>query len=655
MKERYFKTLLLSLLLLMGQTAWAAGVTRTAFYETFSANNGTGGRDGQNGGNIATSNPHFDIDGWSFDSYIKGAYECIRFGTYDHEGVLTTPEIYLLGKKATLTFEAAGWSSSSNHLDITANEGVTLKGQTTYWLGNGSSFQVYEVEITLTTATYVQLTFRGSRGFLDDVKVEEDVTAINAPTLTDEHFFWPNTYETPTTNVTLIPSYGTTVYYTTDGSEPSKTNGSIATLTSNIQVTGTTTVKARAYYETVASDLVTRTYTVGEDVGSIEAFAAKNDGDEVRLYIGADAYARVLYAADGKMYLRDNTGTLCIDLGTADAFNPAPQHDQHVAGWIIGRKQTEDGLLKLVATSNTNTNYLALAAPVTEPATEPVLVNNMAAIVDHIGDWVKADNVRNDHSVEYIDCDNNILWDYALADLAGIVTTESKMTPVDIGGFPAVVYVLDEDKDFVSPPQDIQNATVRLKRTLKKDIWNTFVVPIDIQITEDISGEYRQFFETSGDIMIFKRANQIDAGMPYLVKPDKDIVNKVFTNVTLTRNPESAKGEGGYSIIGTYSPKELLTDKTQLFLTASGQLAYPSSESVATIKGMRAYFEVPDGASLARLYIDDMEDGLLPASSSPDGDGGAAWYDIAGRRIADGHQPTAKGLYIHNGKKLLIK
>ena len=634
--------MLLGLLFLIGQTAGAADVTRTAFYEQFSANNGTGGRDGQKGGNIATSNPHFDIDGWSFDSYIKGAYECIRFGTSDHEGVLTTPEIYLLGKKATLTFEAAGWSSSSNHLDITANEGVTLKGQTTCWLGNGSPFQVYEVEITLTTATYVQLTFRGSRGFLDDVKVEEDVTAINAPTLTDEHFFWPNTYETPTTNVTLIPSYGTTVYYTTDGSEPSKTNGSIATLTSNIQVTGTTTVKARAYYETVASDLVTRTYTVGEDVGSIEAFAAKNEGNEVRLYIGADAYARVLYAADGKMYLRDNTGTLCIDLGTADAFNPAPQHDQHVAGWIIGRKQTENGLLKLVATSNTNTNYLALAAPVTEPATEPVLVNNMAAIVNHIGDWVKADNVRNSTPLNIQE-----VYDGALIDVSGILTGENTILPVGYADIKPIVYVIDENEAFVSPDADVDQATVRLKRTLKAGQWNTFCVPFDIA---NLNANIREYDAIDGTIMRFKDATGIIAGKPYLVFPDVDIENPVYSDVTLSATPAQSIEIGGYAFIGTYSPKELLIDKTQLFLTTSGKLAYPSSTATATMRGMRAYFEVPDGASLARLYIDDIEDGLTQTLSQGEGD--EAVYDLSGRKI---NSHLSKGLYIHNGKMLLVK
>ena len=36
-------------------------------------------------------------------------------------------------------------------------------------------------------------------------------------------------------------------------------------------------------------------------------------------------------------------------------------------------------------------------------------------------------------------------------------------------------------------------------------------------------------------------------------------------------------------------------------------------------------------------------------------DKSGAWYSLDGRRIANDQEPTAKGLYIHNGKKVIIK
>ena len=222
------------------QGAWA--VNHIAFHETFMNNPNKGGIEGEY--DQGNSIPYYNLDGWSGSNATKifGAHECIRFGTGDTDGVCTTPEIVLVGagKTATLTFRAAGWKGTANNtLRVSANDGVSLTGNTNITLTN-SSWTEYSVTITLTTATYVQLTFSGRRGFLDDVKVTEDVSAINAPTLPNNHLFWANTTETATKAITLIPSDSTTVYYTTDGTTPSKTNGKIATLTSNIIITGTT-------------------------------------------------------------------------------------------------------------------------------------------------------------------------------------------------------------------------------------------------------------------------------------------------------------------------------------------------------------------------------------------------------------------------------
>ena len=32
-----------------------------------------------------------------------------------------------------------------------------------------------------------------------------------------------------------------------------------------------------------------------------------------------------------------------------------------------------------------------------------------------------------------------------------------------------------------------------------------------------------------------------------------------------------------------------------------------------------------------------------------------AWYTLDGRRIADGQMPTAKGIYIHGGRKVVVQ
>ena len=605
MKRKHIKMLLFCSLLLIVQAAWADGVKHLAFLETFDATEGTGGHDGAADGNVGQSKIVFDRDGWT-TTKCGGANQCVKFGTSNEDGVLTTPPIILLGKTGVIFFDAVGWNSGDRELRVTANEGVTLSGETyIQQLPDKCMWHHrYYVSFTLETADYLQITFTGRRGFIDEIEVTEDVTAINAPTLTDEHLFWPKTTETATTNITLIPSDSTTVYYTTDGTEPSETNGNIATLTTNFMITGTTTVKARAYYQGIASELVSKTYTEGETVNSITAFKAKNEGDEVRLFIPYDSQARVLHGQDGKAYLYDNTGPLCLDFGTTATFNPMPKDNQHVAGWIIGKKQTADGLLKLVATSNTNTNHLALADRVSEPNIAPTEIDPHSGISNLIGGWVKGSSIR---CIEDYIIDDTYAYDRALVDVSGIVTASNTITPMRIMDNRPLTFVIDEDMEFFSPAEDLRHVTVRLKRTLKANQWNTFCIPMDLPCLEGL--ELRKFSEVNGNVMHFENRYDIEAGMPYLAKPYEDLVDPVLNDVTLASQSARNVGDNDFEFKATYSPMDLETDKTELFLTSSGKLAYPSSESAATIKGLRAYFKVPAGAD-ARLNIDGIDTSL---------------------------------------------
>ena len=644
MKRKHIKMLLFCSLLLIVQATWADGVKHLAFLETFDVTSGTGGNDNQFNDNIGSSKIQCDQEGWS-STKCGGANQCLKFGTGSEDGICTTPQIILFGKQGVLYFDAAGWASGQKTLEITANEGVTFQESTTFDLTAAKWQRSIAIHFTLESATYLQLTFKGRRGFLDNIRVEEDVTAINAPTLPDEYLFWPKTTETATTNITLIPSDSTTVYYTTDGTEPSETNGNIATLTTNFMITGTTTVKARAYYQGIASDLVSKTYTEGETVNSITAFKAKNEGDEVRLFIPYDSQARVLHGQDGKAYLYDNTGPLCLDFGTTATFNPMPKDNQHVAGWIIGKKQTADGLLKLVATSNTNTNHLALADRVSEPNIAPTEIEQYTDISNLIGGWVKGSNIR---CIENYIIDDTNAYDRALVDVSGIVTASNTITPMRIMDNRPLTFVIDEDMEFCSPAADLKHVSVRLKRTLKANQWNTFCIPMCLPRLEGL--ELRKFNDVNGNVMHFDNCYDIEAGMPYLAKPSEDIVDPVLDDVTLASQSARNVGENDFEFKATYSPMELETDKTELFLTSSGKLAYPSSDATATIKGLRAYFKVPAGAD-ARLNIDGIDTSLELVNDVQCSMFNIQYYDLQGRKVSN----PAKGIYISNHKKVVIK
>ena len=658
MKQLQHMILMLCCLMLSPLTAWADGDPNTiVFQETFDKTSGTGGRDGKFSGSIAQGTIKYDNDGWASAVKCGGANQCVKFGTGSDNGVLTTPAISLDGASyALLTFNAAGWGDSNkNKLAITANAGFELSGDNNITELVNEEWEEYSVLIKVTDANAtLQLTFTGKRGFLDDVVVRK-ITTIPAPTLPDDFLFFPNTTEEKASkHVMLTPVNYTVAYYTTDGSTPSSSNGTEALQTTGVPIHGTTTVKAIAYVGDMASEVVTKTYTQGNTVNGISAFCDLADGTEARIFLADDATheTRVLYYDETRhqLFVRENTKSLCVDFGNTATFSPTPQYNQHIGGWIVGKKATDNGMPKLVATDNTSTAFLAIANPVTESQTKPVEIA-ASDLSNYPADWVAVKEQRVGTDLAVTDRFGTGAYDGALTDLSGIViaTSPAQVAPVTQNSIPGVVYVLDESLAFTSPTTDIANATVRLKRTLNKDYWNTFVVPFDIP---NMNASIFEYTGSDGNTMHFTATTSIEAGTPYLIKPKEgNIIDQTYSDVTLTAQSAKSVDYGDYKFVATYSPVTLATDKTELFLTTDGKLAYPASVSEATMKGMRAYFQVPASANVA-LFVDgegtitgieEVENGKLKVESSE-------VYNLNGQRVT---QPR-KGLFIVNGKKLII-
>jgi hypothetical protein len=108
------------------------------------------------------------------------------------------------------------------------------------------------------------------------------------------------------------------------------------------------------------------------------------------------------------------------------------------------------------------------------------------------------------------------------------------------------------------------------------------------------------------------------------------------------------------SFKGTYSPIVWNTEnKSILFVGENTTLYYPKSG--AFVNACRAYFELSDD-SQAREFVMNFEDDATGISDALRlNDKGQMtndnFYDLQGRKI---EKPT-KGLYIHNGKKVIIK
>ena len=111
----------------------------------------------------------------------------------------------------------------------------------------------------------------------------------------------------------------------------------------------------------------------------------------------------------------------------------------------------------------------------------------------------------------------------------------------------------------------------------------------------------------------------------------------------------------GGTFKGTYNPIVWDTEnKSILFVGEKNTLYYPKSG--AFVNACRAYFDL--GSASAREFVMNFEEGNSETTSLPqplqkEGSQADAWYTLDGRKLNG--KPTTKGLYIHNGKKVIIK
>ena len=569
----------------------------------------------------------------------------------------------------TLTFKSnKALTPTSNTSGVTITQSGSVSGTTyTYSISGASDGFTIKIPAGSANARVDDFVLTGTR--------RSDVTEVDEPTLSAEFTFWAATTGQPTGQFTIAPvTTGSTVRYTTDGSTPTTSNGNIITQSTEVDIHATTTVKAIAYVGNVTSGVVTKTYTEGPTVNDIASFKALDEGTEARLYLDPANDARVLHASGSEIYVRDNTGAICLYLNTS-LQNPVPQHDYHVAGWIIGKYQPYNGLPEMVATSNTTTDYLAFAAPVTEAATEPVAIS-ANDFDNYKADWVTITDLRaegNGDNINVSDDDANTLKVYnkynlnndnyyqdpyngALVDLTGLAVpynSTKEIVPIYYNNARPIIYVIDENKEFRSPSDNIQNATVRLVRTLSNTNWNTFVIPMYM---ENFEGTIRRYDRAEGTTMMFvEEYGGIEAGMPYLVKPINRIENPVYSNVTLCSQPVKNIEADGYHFVGIYSPENIYEEsKVNRFLKSDGYLYYPTDEDAGRLKGLRAYFVVPDGTGNVKVNPDGTATIIDEVQSTMYEEQGAI-YDVSGRAVGNDLHSLPRGIYIVNGKKIVVR
>lgn len=263
-------------------------------------------------------------------------------------------------------------------------------------------------------------------------------------------------------------------------------------------------------------------------------------------------------------------------------------------------------------------------------------------------------------------------------------------------------YLGDDNKTF-------SNQTMRLKRTFKKDQWNTFVFPLSLTGAQ-VKGAFGDKtelaklvelgkYKKNADYIEFETVNlpaddqspAIEPHVFYLIKPKADPVSYTPSGSTTGAISCYNLGRGSFSIkdlptkqavstvYGVYPgvTQGDLNNKIISYATYFNGTEIPAKSYVMgakngsdiltmyhltspmTTKGFRGWIEdvTSGGAKTYGGIFDYQEDevtgiNVMPWENAPQN----GVYDMSGRKVADSINPSLKkGLYIVNGKKFIIK
>jgi hypothetical protein len=221
---------------------------------------------------------------------------------------------------------------------------------------------------------------------------------------------------------------------------------------------------------------------------------------------------------------------------------------------------------------------------------------------------------------------------------------------------PAHIYdiALDENSYYNSIRIKAANGgtgDVTLKRGIAADKWSTIVLPFAMnatQVTTAFGSGVKVAELTSGDAsnLNFTTVTAIEANKPYAIKVASDFTAAAISDVTIAEaTPTQTVGD--WKFVGTYTSGKI----PQGSYFFSNNKLYKAADDTNTINPFRAYFTYTGGSSAPSITfsVDGETTGIKTIDNSQFTIDNV--YNVAGQRVA---QPT-KGLYIVNGKKVVIK
>ncbi|MDE7166069.1 MAG: hypothetical protein K2O17_03480 [Bacteroidaceae bacterium] len=259
--------------------------------------------------------------------------------------------------------------------------------------------------------------------------------------------------------------------------------------------------------------------------------------------------------------------------------------------------------------------------------------------------------------------------------------------------------LMDEDSVAFYKKDALDHTLVGLRRTLSLNEWNSIILPFDLPgaMVKEVFGEDAQLALLKGiseedeaaidfqTVVLDEDGATLKANQHYLLRPTKEpdvaanrtltgfISERVkgplylFPDVSMKANPtprfQDVKNGSGTTVVrfrGLYNAMDGTTSKNKKLAPGTYAIDEETNrftlyEDSLALKAFRSYAtDLSENPKSLKLAIDGVElaDGIGEIRSSQVVSGDERTYDLLGRRVA---VPARKGIYIINGKKVVIR
>lgn len=494
---------------------------------------------------------------------------------------------------------------------------------------------------------------------------------------------------------------GATIYYTTNGDEPTTTS---TKYDAPFEVTKSgTTVKALAVAEGAEDAKAEATYTIKPDkpvfsdesktfkdafdvtlslpestdptstihyaIGATATaksplyegpinISAENDGDKVILHaVVVDQYGNV---GKEKFCTYTKTTAIVFDF-TANAnewgIEPQKNNSKNGSNVVAGKELKVSGVMMtatngsqygtcLYGTTSVTLNVyqggsITFTAPEGYNITEITFDKTNSLKADK-GTYNNGTWTGNAHAVKFSNSGSKIEIKTATIKLVASTLSLNETTTA-------------EDAKTLLEANQNKTVNVTINRTLVANKWNTLCLPFDVtaeQIKNILKAEgmVREYKDQTADCINFQAAETMTAGVPYLIKPTEEVKGLTFEGVKITAIEGKTKGGIGsenLAITGILGARKL--ESFELFLNAAGKFVAPA-KGKETMKGFRAYFISLLGAG-AKINIDGETTGINSIETEATVNGKV--YNLNGQYVGNSLNGLKKGIYVVNGKKVI--